>query len=635
MQCAKCGAEIAASTDPAILSAENARLVQELAEARQQQAATGEILGIISHSPTDLQPVVDAVAESAARLCEAFDASIYRLDGDRLRLVAHHGPIHQGPVGEFTIPLVRGTVNGRAVLDRRAVQVADLQAETEEFPEGSEFARLLNDRTNLSVPLMREGVAIGAIFLRRAEVQLFTERQVALLKTFADQAVIAIENTRLFEAEQTRSRELQTRSAELAESLEYQTAISEVLNVISRSPNELQPVLDTIVQTARRLCGAERAIVTMLRDGKYHLVAHDRVPPDLVEHMSENPFLPDRGSGIGRVSLERKPVQIPNVLVDPEWTGLARERVGKVRTVLGVPLLRKGEVIGVISMSHTEVNPFTDKQIELVTTFADQAVIAINNVGLFEEVQARTRELQESLKQQTATADVLKVISRSTFDLQKVLDTLVESATRLCETPAGTIFLRDGELYRVAARYGFSREFQEWVEKHPIAPIRGSIVGRAALDGRVVHVPDVLADPEHTLHEYQKRGGYRTVIGVPLLRESSVIGVMTLNRAWVQPFTAKQIELVETFADQAVIAIENVRLFDEVQARTRELAHSVEGYRQPVITPERLVIDKNPRRAECGRWARSRRRSTRPLIWRPSCPQSSPRRCSFPALRGA
>jgi GAF domain-containing protein len=370
MQCSKCGAEIAARTDPTISAADYARVVRELEEARRQQAATGEILGIISRAPTDPQPVLDTVAESAARLCEAIDASIFRADGDRLRLVAHHGPIPQGAVGEFTLPVIRGTVNGRAVLDQRTVQVADLQAEAEEFPEGRESARQLSDRTNLSVPLMREGVAIGSINLRRTEVQLFTERQVALLQTFADQAVIAIENARLFEAEQTRSRELQTRSAELAESLEYQTAISEVLNVISRSPNELQPVLDTIVQTARRLCGAERAIVTMLRDGKYHVLAHDGAPPELVEYFSRSPFLPDRGSAIGRAALECKAVQIPNVLADAEWTGLERSRIGKTRTVLGVPLLRKGEVIGVVSMTHTEVKPFTDKQIELVTTFA-------------------------------------------------------------------------------------------------------------------------------------------------------------------------------------------------------------------------------------------------------------------------
>jgi GAF domain-containing protein len=573
MQCAKPGAEIAASADPAVLAADYARVVQELAEARQQQAATGEILGIISRAPTDLQPVLDAVAESAARVCEALDASIWRLNGDRLRLVAHHGPIHQGPVGEFTIPLVRGTVNGRAVLDQSTVHVADVQAETKEFPETSQYAyaRQLGHRTILSVPLMREGVAIGSIALRRAEVELFTERQVALLHTFANQAVIAIENARLFEAEQAHTRELQ-------ESLEYQTATSEVLNVISRSPNELQPVLGTIVQTARRLCGAERAIVTMLRDGKYHLVAHDGAPPDYVEYLTRNPLVPDRGTATGRAALERKAVQIPNVLVDAEWTGLARLRMGKTQTALGVPLLRKGEVIGVITMTHTEVKPFTEKQIELVTTFADQAVIAINNVGLFEEVQARTKELTESLKQQTATADVLKVISRSAFDLQTVLDALVNSSAQLCEADMAQLLRPTGKEagYYSAANYGFSSEYSEYVRTLRFPPGQGSLTGRILLGRKPVQIPDVLADPQYVLTEAQRLGGFRTHLGVPLLREGAPIGVLVLSRRAVRPFTDKQIELAATFADQAVIAIENARLFEEVQARSRELAEALE-----------------------------------------------------------
>src|SRR6516164_7198806 len=274
-----------------------------------------------------------------------------------------------------------------------------------------------------------------------------------------------------------------------------------------------------------------------------------------------------------------KSVQIPDVLADPEYAFRDLARIGGFRTILGVPLLREGMPIGLLLMHRAAVRPFTQKQIELVETFADQAVIAIENVRLFDEVQARTRDLSESLEQQMATAEVLKVISRSKFELQPVLDTLVESATRLCDAERTAILLRDGNVYRIAARYGFSLELEEYQKQHPIAPGRDTLTGRVAQTGAVVHIPDALADPEYTYFEAQKLGGWRAMLGVPLLREGSCVGVMAMTRDTPRPFTDKQIELVTTFADQAVIAIENVRLFDEVQARTRELARSVEELR--------------------------------------------------------
>jgi signal transduction histidine kinase/putative methionine-R-sulfoxide reductase with GAF domain len=558
MQYSKPGAEIAASTDPAILSAENARLVQEVAELRQQQAATGEILGIISRSPTDLQPVLDAVAESAARLCEAIDAIIFRVDGDQLRLIGHHGPIPSGQVGEFTVPLVRGTINGRAVLDARTVHVADLQIETKQFPQGSEYARQQGMRTGLSVPLMREGVAIGTIHLRRTEVQLFTERQVDLLQTFANQAVIAIENARLFEAEQTRS-------AELAESLEYQTAISEVLNVISRSPDELQPVLDTIVQTARRLCGAERAIVCMLRDGKYHLVSHDGATSELVEYVIDNPFLPDRGSSIGRVALERRAVQIPNVLTDAEWTGFERARIGKVRTVLAVPLLRKGEVIGVISMAHTEVKPFTERQIELVTTFADQAVIAINNVGLLEEVQARNRDL-------TALGEVGRAVS-STLDLKVVLKTIVDRAVDLSGTDGGSIFYFREELgtFELGETSGLNKEVVAKFRMLDIL-VRETGLGEVIARRQPLQLPDLSKRQSNPVRDAAIEAGFRAALIVPLLGAEGPLGALVLQRRRPGEFPQAVVSLMQSFANQSAIALENARLFEEIAQKSRELA---------------------------------------------------------------
>jgi len=295
--------------------------------------------------------------------------------------------------------------------------------------------------------------------------------------------------------------------------------------------------------------------------------------------MRQNPLAPGRETTTGRVALEGKVVHIPDVLADPEYTFPKGQQLGGYRSNLGVPLLRDGVPIGAFVLTRTVVKAFTDKQIELVETFADQAVIAIENVRLLSE-------LRESLQQQTATADVLKVISRSTFDLQTVLNTLTESAVRLCAADRAVIFQRDGDLYRLGANYGFSSEAGQYAAEHPLRPGRGSVIGRVALEGRAIHIPDVLADSEYTLTDYQRTFGYRTALGVPLLREGETIGTLTLTRDEVNPFTEKQIELATTFADQAVIAIENVRLFEEVQARTRELGKSLEELR---TTQDRLV----------------------------------------------
>jgi signal transduction histidine kinase len=391
---------------------------------------------------------------------------------------------------------------------------------------------------------------------RTFAVKPFTDKQIALLETFAAQAVIAIENTRLLN-------ELRQRTSDLTASLEQQTATSKVLEVISRSAFDLQAVFETVAESSVRLCGADRAFVLrfdgeLLRVAVTHNASHA-----LTEFMRQNPIRLGRYSASGRAALERRTIHIPDILADPEYT--YQPKAGKLRTIVAVPILKGDELLGVMAVYHVEeVRPFTDQQIALLETFADQAAIAIDNVRLLDE-------LRKSLQQQTATADVLKVISRSTFNLQTVLQTLVESAARLCEADKAVITRQKGGVFYRAEFYGCSAEFMDYVRSIPIEPERGSAFGRALLEGRVIHIPDVLADPEYTFVEAQKFGDYRTVIGVPMLREGVPIGVLSLTRSIVRPFNDKQIELVSTFADQAVIAIENVRLFEEIQDKSRQL----------------------------------------------------------------
>ena len=372
-------------------------------------------------------------------------------------------------------------------------------------------------------------------------------------------------------------------SSELDTARDEQAATRGILRIISTMGpgSRLEPVLTEIVATAARLCAAEYALAYVLKDdGRYHTIAANEADAALVRYAVEHPLLPGRGSLIGRTALEKRAVHVDDCLTDPDYAFPEFQRIGRFRTMLGVPLLRDGMAVGALGLLRSVVSPFTARQIELVTTFAHQAVIALEHVRLFEHEQARTRELEESLQQQTATAEVLKAISRSAFDLQSVLETLVQSATRLCEADHAWLFRRDGEFFHWVAGYGHVAEVHARLTAYfkPLdVPVnRGSVTGRAALDGRVVQITDVLADPEYTWSGAQEIGGYRAAMGVPLLRDNEVIGVIFIGRTKPQPFSAKQVELARTFADQAVIALENARLFEEVQARTAELQGSLE-----------------------------------------------------------
>ena len=520
-------------------------LEQRLAEAWDHHEATAEILRLISSSPTDVQPVFAAVAASAARLCDAFDAAIFRVDGNALRLVAHHGPIPAHALGQGP-PLVRGTPPGRAVLERRTIHVADMQAEVNDYPEGSTIARRLGHRTALIVPMLRAGEALGAISVRRTEVRPFTDRQVELLKLFADQAVLAIENVQRFN--------------ETKEALEQQTAMAEILRVISSSPTDLQPTLDAIATRAALVCGAYDATVVLLEGGLLRRVTHHGP----IAHALQETRPLDRGSLTGVAILDRRPAHVHDILATESTDFLhtrASAREAGFRTGLAVPLLREQEAIGAIGIRRQEVQPFTDKQIALLQTFADQAVIAIENVRLFNETK-------EALEQQTATSEILRVISSSPTDVRPVFDVIVQNAARLCDARDASLYRREDDVVRCVANYG--RVTSAAVgETRPIT--RGTGSGRAILDGQTIHLTDVLAEVSEfpDVAAAIRREGIRAVLSVPLLRDGRPFGAITIRRTEARPFSEKQIKLLETFADQAVIAIENVRLFTELQRRIR------------------------------------------------------------------
>ncbi len=537
----------------------------ELSEALEQQTATAEVLRVISSSPTDLQPVMDAVAENAARLCDASDAQIFRIDGDVLVRVAGQGDVPLAPTRDLATlqqRILPGLVTGRAVLERRTVHVEDVAAAVDhEYPDARPLVEASGTRTILVTPLMREGAPIGVILIRRREVRPFSDKQIKLLETFADQAVIAIENVRLFQ-------ELQVRNRDLTESLEQQTATAQILGVISSSPTDLRPVMAAVVEAAARLCDAQNAQIFQIEGSQMRLVARHGPVKSSLEAGEARSLT--RGSVSGRVALERRTLRIDDLRVDleAEYPDIAAAiRRQGIKSTVGVPLLREGNAIGAITAFRTEVRPFSDQQVALLETFADQAVIAIENVRLFQELQARTHDLSKSLEETGALSEVIRAVS-SSLDLREILDAVARRALTLAGADGCGIFEYSPERGRFAAvvSQGISRQFLDAI---PVATSQGTL-GRATQAGEPVQVPDVEAVPDYPFRDRLLLEGLRAVLTVPMTGGDVARGIVLFRRA-PGAFDERVVTLMRTLADQSKVAIANAHLFREIEEKSRLL----------------------------------------------------------------
>ena len=563
----------------AVIAIENTRLLNELrqrtddvSKALEHQTATSEVLRVISSSPGELQPVFQTMLENAVRICDAKFGTLFRYDGELFHRVAGVGTPpalveFQEKRGPFK-PVRRLSL----LLETKAVcHTADELSEPDPSPPGKYGCA----RSVLNVPMLKDNEVVGAIVIYRQEVRPFSDKQIDLVKNFAAQAVIAIENTRLLN-------ELRQLTTDLTESLEQQTATSEVLKVISSSPGELEPVFQAMLGNAVRICGAKSGNLVLVNDGTLQIAAMYGAGPAFEERRRREPTV-HPNSPLMRVLETRAMVSIADLAADEIYadTAIAKEAGG--RTFVAVPMLKEKELIGAISIYRQDVRPFTDKQIALLQNFAAQAVIAIENARLLNELRQRTADLTESLEQQTATADVLRVISSSAGELEPVFQSMLENATRICEAKFGTLYLREGDGLRAVSLHGAPLAYAEERQHHPVIyPGCTTLLGQTVATKRTGQIADIQDEADYALAsgstgaQLAKLGGARTVVAVPMVREDESVGAILIYRQEVRPFSDKQVELLTNFASQAVIAIENTRLLNELRQRTTDLSESLE-----------------------------------------------------------
>ena len=575
--CLECGTPLQLLRGSAPPTPPYADVQRSLTEALDQQTATAEILQVISASPTDLRPVFDTILASAVRLCGGFYSLLFLRNGEQLDLAATHNVPPQGLEAlrrryPLSIASEEAGLTARAVREKRVQHVADIQTEPSAPAAARRASEAVGQRAAVAVPLLRNGEPIGVLTVSRQEARAFSGKDLTLLQTFADQAVIAIENVRLFN-------ELQSINRELTTALDQQTATSDILKVISRSQTDVQPVFDAIASNARRLCnGSSSAVFTF--DGELiHLAALEHFSPEAVAAArGAFPMPPGRGSAAARAILTRRIAQITDAGEEADYALRDATQIIEFRSVLAVPMLRDGHPIGAISVGKAVPGAFPDSQVELLQTFADQAVIAIENVRLFSELQASNRDLTRALDQQTATSEILRAIAHAQTDVQPVFDTIVRSAARLCHAVMASMLLHDGRMLYLPANYGSTPEAMAAIRaRFPLPLDRETVSGAAILTRTVVHVPDV---QEPSVVEFTRQAGqvlgYRSLVTVPMLREGEVVGAINVCRREPGRFSDAEVELLKTFGDQAVIAIENVRLFKELEARTADLTRSVD-----------------------------------------------------------